>query len=131
MGPSPPFENLWEISNCVWEKIEPVLLAADPPKATGRKRVDQRRLLNGIVFKLRSGCQWNRLPKELGDDSTIHRTYQRWVRLGVFARVWAMLEEEREELGGVLKNGADMTAPTAGLGTERQKTGGVKPHRAG
>ena len=42
----------------------------DPPKARGRKRSDPRQMLNGIIFRLRSGCQWNRLPKEL-----IHRTF--------------------------------------------------------
>ena len=40
-------------------------------------------MLDGIIFRMRSGCQWNRLPRELGDDSTIHRTFQRWVELGV------------------------------------------------
>ena len=40
-------------------------------KVTGRKRADSRRMLEGIVFRMRSGCQWNRLPRELGDDSTI------------------------------------------------------------
>ena len=69
----------------------------------------QRRLLNGVVYKFRSGCQWNRLPKELGDDSTIHRAFQRWVRLGVFARVWAMLEEASEELGGVARGDNGLT----------------------
>ena len=41
------------------------------------------------------------LPRELGDDSTIHRTFQRWVELGVLERIWAELVEECEELGGV------------------------------
>jgi len=86
-------DNIWEITDDLWEQIEPVLLAADPPKATGRKRVDQRRMLNGVVYKVRSGCQWNNLPKELGDDSTIHRAFQRWMRLGVFNQIWAMVEE--------------------------------------
>lgn len=79
-----PLETIWEIPDGLWEKIQRVLLAADPPKTTGRKRVDQRQMLNGIIFRLRSGCQWNHLPKELGSDSTIHRTLQRWVSLGVF-----------------------------------------------
>ena len=42
-----------------------------------------------------------RVPKELGDDSTIHRTFQRWVEMGVLERVWSMLLEECEELGAV------------------------------
>ena len=131
LGPSPPLENLWKIPDRLWEKVRPVLLGADPPKSTGRKRVDQRRILNGIVFKLRTGCPWNRLPKELGDDSTIHRTYQRWMRLGVLAQVWAMVEEEIEELGGETGGVNGLTAPPAGLGTEYQNTAGVERRQAG
>lgn len=65
----------------LWERIEPIILEQDPPKTRGRKPADPRQLLNGIIFRLRSGCQWNRLAKELGDDSTRHRTFNagwRW-----------------------------------------------------
>ena len=93
--------TIWEVSDELWERIEPVILEEDPPKARGRKRADAREMLNGIIFRLRSGCQWNQLPKELGDDSTIHRTLQRWVELGVMRRVWAALIEGCDELGGV------------------------------
>ena len=68
----------------------------DPPKARGRKRSDPRQMLNGIIFRLR---KWNRLPKELGDDSTIHRTFQRWVWTGVLHV--GTLVEGCEELDGV------------------------------
>ena len=77
----------------------------DPPKGKGRKRVDQRKMLEGVIFRMRSSCQWNRLPKELGDDSTIHRTwhrtFQRWVERGVIEGIWAALIEECRELDGV------------------------------
>ena len=72
-----------------------------PTQGWGRKRADARQMLNGIIFRLRSGCQWNRLPRELGDDSTIHRTFQRWVERGVLGRMWGALVEGCEELGGV------------------------------
>ena len=58
-------------------------------------------MLDGIIFRMRSGCQWKRLPRELGDDSTIHRTFQRWVEPGVLEGIWAVLVEGGEELGGV------------------------------
>ena len=93
--------TIWEIPDDLWERIEPVILKLDPPKAKGRKRVDQRRMLEGIIFRLRSSCQWNRLPKDLGDDSTIHRTFQRWVERGVIEGIWAALIEERRELDSV------------------------------
>ena len=50
---------------------------------------------------MRTGCHWNRLPKELGDDSTIHRTFERWVELRVLQPVWSVLIKECEELGAV------------------------------
>ena len=86
MGKQETLETIWEVPDELWERIEPIILEEDPPKARGRKRSDPRQMLNGIIFRLRSGCQWNRLPKELGDDSTIHRTFQRWVGTGVLHR---------------------------------------------
>ncbi len=93
--------TIWEVPDELWELVEPIILEVDPPKARGRKRADPRQMLNGIIFRLRSGCQWNRMPKELGDDSTIHRTFQRWVETGVLRRIWGALVEGCEELVGV------------------------------
>ena len=121
MGRAQPLKTIWEIPDTLWWKIQPVLQAADPPKATGRRRVDQRRILNAIIFKLRDGCPWNRLPIDLGDDSTIHRAFQRWRNLGVFAQVWAMLVEELDGVGGVEWEGqvADGAMAKAGRRTGR------------
>jgi putative transposase len=101
MGKQATLDTIWEVPDELWEQIRPIVLEMDPPKAGGRKRVHPRQMLNGIIYRLRSGCQWNRLPKELGDDSTIHRTLQRWVELGVLSRMWAVLIEGCEELGNV------------------------------
>ena len=96
-----PLPAIWDVPDDLWARIEPVILQLDPPKARGRKRTDQRKMLEGIIFRMRSGCQWNHWPRELGDDSTIHRTFQRWVGWGVLAGIWAALIEECQELGGV------------------------------
>lgn len=93
--------TIWRVPDHLWAKIEPILAEYDPPKPTGRKRIDQRRALDGIIYRLRSGVQWNQLPKEFGDDSSVHRTFQRWEELGVFDRIWAALVDACEELGGV------------------------------
>ncbi len=92
---------IWEVSDELWAVLAPLIAAVDPPKATGRKRVDAQAILNAILFRLRSGCQWNQLPERFPDDSTVHRTFQRWVRLGLFERLWAVLLERCDELGGV------------------------------
>ena len=101
MGKSESLPTIWEIPDDLWQRIEPVILELDPPKAKGRKRVNQRKMLEGVIFRMRSSCQWNHLPKELGDDSTIHRTFQRWVERGVIEGIWAALIEKCRELDGV------------------------------
>jgi putative transposase len=96
-----PLPTIWYVPDQLWERIEPVLNELDPPAKTGRKRIAPRPALEGIIYEMRTGCQWNVLPKEFGDDSSVHRTFQRWIRVGVFDHIWALLVEECEELGGV------------------------------
>src|SRR5215217_7119499 len=64
-----PLPTIWRVPVELWEKIEPILAQRDPPKSTGRRRIDQRAALDAIIFRLRTGCQWNHLPKEFPDDS--------------------------------------------------------------
>lgn len=90
--------TVWEIPDDLWPWFEQLLKRHDRAAATGRPRAPARPILNGIVFRLRSGCQWNKLPKEFGDDSTIHRTFQRWVRLGLFRKLWAKLVRACDDL---------------------------------
>ena len=94
-----PLPPIWECSDELWAVIEPILAEHDPPKQ-GPPRIDQRGAFDAIIFRLRTGCQWNRLPWEYPDDSSVHRTFQRWVKLGIFARLWAVVQEECEDLGG-------------------------------
>ena len=93
--------TIWEVPDGLWERVEPLLKKAYPPKRTGRPRADSRNVLNGIVYRMRSGCQWNQLPKRFGDDSTVHRWFQRWCADGIFRKFWALLVSECDELGGV------------------------------
>ena len=94
-------DTLWEVPDALWERFEPLVHAAYPRKPTGRPRVDLRKVLNGIIYRLRSGCQWNRLPKCFGDDSTVHRWFQCWRADGFFRKLWALLLTECAELVGV------------------------------
>ena len=93
--------TIWQVPDELWDKIRPIINQHDPPKQTGRKRIDPRAALDTIIFRMRSGCQWNQLPKEFPDDSSVHRTFQRWIQLGVLDRIWAVLVEDCQELGGV------------------------------
>ena len=96
-----PLETIWEIPDAAWERLQPILAATYPDKPTGRGRIDFRKAIDGIIFRIRSGCQWNHLPKMFGDDSSIHRWFQRWVEDDIFVQLWAILLEECDELGGI------------------------------
>jgi putative transposase len=96
-----PLPTIWNVDDELWGIIESVLEEHDPPARTGRPRTGQREALDGIIYQMRTGCQWNQLPEKFGDDSSVHRTMQRWIEKGVLERVWAVLVENCEELGGV------------------------------
>ena len=93
--------TIWEVDDDLWEPIEPIMETDRPRKKTGRPPVDRRRVLNCIIHRMRSGCQWNKLPKELGSDRTAHRYFQRWSGNGVFQRIWKKLTGACDKLGGV------------------------------
>ena len=96
-----PLPTIWEVSDDLWNVIQPILNKKDPPTGIGRGRIDPRPALNGIIYVMRTGCQWNHLPEEFGDDSSVHRTMQRWITKGVLAEIWAVLIANCAELGGV------------------------------
>ncbi len=96
-----PLATIWEVNDELWSIIREILDEFDPPASTGRPRTGQREVLNGIIYQMRSGVQWNQLPDQFGDDSSIHRTMQRWIAKGVFERIWAVLIENCQELNGV------------------------------
>ena len=96
-----PPDAIWEVPDSLWPALEDILHEFYPPAATGRPRGDLRRVLNGIIYRLRSGVQWNHLPATFGSDTTVHRWFQRFVADGVFERLWAVLIDACDELGGV------------------------------
>ncbi len=98
--PRTPLPPIWEASDDLWAIVEPILTEHDPPKPRGRRRIDQRAAFDAILFRLRTGCQWNHLPQDYPDDSSVHRTFQRWVKRGIFTQLWAVLQERCEDLDG-------------------------------
>lgn len=96
-----PLGTIWEVPDALWQRIEPILKEFWPRKGTGRPPVHSRRTLNGIILRLRSGCQWDQPPARYGPKSTVHGWSQRWAEGGVLEKIWAVLVAERDGLGGV------------------------------
>ena len=123
----PPLGTIWEVPDSLWERVLPILQEFWPAKATGRHHADWRKALNGILFRMRSGCQWEQLPRKFGPKSTVHDWFQRWCHGGVMQRIWKELVRECDELGAVdwQWQSADGRLGKARFGG---KKGGQKPH---
>jgi len=97
----PPPDTIWELPDGLWGIIESLLDERYPAKATGRPRVGLRPVINGIIFRMRTGCQWNKLPKHFGSDRTVHRWFQRFCHDGFFEGLWGLLAATCDDLSGV------------------------------
>lgn len=64
------------------------------PKSHGKPRVDDRRVLSGIIFINRSGLRWRDAPREYGPAKTLYNRWKRWGEIGVFARIMMELASE-------------------------------------
>ncbi len=64
------------------------------PLAHGVPRVDDRRVLSGIVYVIRNGLQWKDAPKAYGPHRTLYNRFIRWNRPGVFDRIFVALTEQ-------------------------------------
>ena len=61
------------------------------PVSRGLRRVDDRRVISGIIYVIRYGLQWKEAPSGYGPHKTLYNRFVRWSRQGVFARIFAAL----------------------------------------
>lgn len=134
----------WEMSDELWEKIKPLL---PKPKSRlrgrgkkrrhvgGRPPAEPRKLMAGILYVLRTGCQWNAAPAEYGSGKTLHRYFQFWTRRRVFKKMWQAGLMEYDQARGIdwewqSVDGAMTKAPLGGGATGPNPTdrgkGGTK-----
>ena len=81
--------TIWRLPDDLWEECRPLLPPEQPLGTPGRPIVPFRRVLDGILYVLRTGCQGKAVPKELGAGSTCHHRFQEWVADGTWQRLWA------------------------------------------
>ena len=81
-------DHFW-LSDAQWAVIEPHI----PKVYTGKRRVVDRRVISGIVHRLREGCRWRALPEVYGPYTTVYNRFNRWARRGVWLSVFEALAE--------------------------------------
>lgn len=114
------------------------MLAAERPKPKGgRPRVPDRVAMASIIWRVRTGCQWNALPSDFGSGATCHLRLTQWIRAGVFARIPRELLRYYDKRRGIKwafasLDGAMAEAPKGGGDTGRYPADrgelGVKRH---
>src|SRR5215475_1490745 len=73
----------YELTDFEWASIQPVL----PTNTRGKPRVDDRRVLNGIFWRLRTGAPWADIPERYGPYTTCYNRFVRWRKAGVWDRL--------------------------------------------
>ena len=81
--------NLYWLTEAQMARLEPFF-----PRSHGRPRVDDRRVLSGIIFINRNGLRWCDAPREYGPPKTLYNRWKRWSRMGVFTRMMHGLASE-------------------------------------
>jgi transposase len=85
----------------LWDEISAVLPAEKPNNTIGRPVVLYRKVMDGIAYVLRTGCQWKMLPRECGSGSTCHSRFQQWVSPSVFKKLWVKVLKEHDYKKGI------------------------------
>ena len=122
------------ISDELWERIQPLLPVRQKkphPLGCHRQRVDDRKVLNGIFFVLRTGCQWKALDATgICSGSTAHARFQEWQEAGFFTRLWEAALQEYDAIKGLDWNwlALDGAMSKAPLGGEKNRS---QPDRPG
>ena len=98
------------LSRAHMRRIEPFF-----PRSRGLVRVDDRRVVSGIIYVIRNGLQWKDAPRGYGPHKTLYNRFIRWSRLGVFARVFAALAGQGGLPERLMTHSTPLNAhPTAG-----------------
>jgi hypothetical protein len=80
--------TFWTMPDTLWDECRPLLPPEKAPGTPGRPAVPLRRVLDGILYVLRTGCQWKAVPRAFGSGSTCHRRFQQWAQDGTWERLW-------------------------------------------
>jgi len=100
------------LSDTEWAKIEPLM----PRGRRGAHRVDDRRVISGIIHMLRSGGRWRDCPAAYGPYTTIYNRFNRWSRQGVWFEIFEALTGATGIIGTVAIDSSIIKAHRSGAG---------------
>ncbi|MHC3475430.1 transposase [Streptomyces sp. 7R007] len=86
-----------ELTDHEWELLAPLILRA----VTGRPRVEDRKIINGTVYKIRTGISWRDLPARYGPWKTVYTRFRRYALDGVFTRALQQIQAQADAAGDI------------------------------
>jgi transposase len=86
-----------DLTNAQWQRLQPLLPPQKPQ--TGRPAVDHRRILNGLLWILRTGAPWHDVPARYGPWRTVASRFYRWRKAGVFQQLFDTLKQQADATG--------------------------------
>jgi transposase len=89
--------NRRDLTNEQWAKLQPLLPPRKPE--TGRPNEDHRRIINGILWILRTGAPWRDLPERYGPSGTVSSRFYRWRKAGIWDRIFAAVQQQADADG--------------------------------
>lgn len=95
------------------------------PKSHGKPRVDDRRVLSGIIFVNRNGLRWRDAPREYGPAKTLYNRWKRWGDMGVFARMMEGLATASPEPKTIMIDATYLKAHCTATSLRSKKGGAV------
>lgn len=118
-----------DVPDELWRAVAPLLPPERAKPKGGRPRVPDRAALAGIVYRLRTGCQWKALPSEFGSGSTCHLRMQQWARAGVFTQAFVAMLRRYDRRRGIrwkwaALDSATVKAPKGGTSRDRARRTG-------
>ena len=97
--------TLFYLSESQMERISPFF-----PSSHGIPRVDDRRVVSGILYVIKHGLQWKDAPAEYGPYKTLYNRFVRWSRLGVFSRIFTELANQTPFDGSLMIDSTHLKA---------------------
>ena len=110
--------DLFWLSEAQVERMRPFF-----PKSRGKPRVDDRRVLSGIIYIQRNGLMWKHAPRDYGPPKTLYNLWKRWSRMGVFATIMIELAAEKQDTEIVMIDATHLKAHRTASSLAVQKGG--------
>ena len=119
--------GLYWLSDGEWARIEPLL----PRRRRGAHRVDDRRVISGIMHMLHSGARWRDCPPAYGPYTTIYNRFNRWSRQGIWTDIFYALTGSTGSVGTIAIDSSHVKANRSAAGAKGGPSGAPSAARAG